>query len=264
MCILYTLHFSDNMECLTRMEKLLTELTFEMTKLPQTVLGSHEVFINSVDSLNQLMIAIHSLKMTATEEDLNDDTIELKIELKTVETEGIANLVTDVKNESTICPYCGESFKNRWKFNKHMERHEAGEKRLQCPEPDCEETFYIEYDLQLHQKKHQDKEKIFQCDQCEYRTHVKYYLDRHIATHSDARPHVCSECGRGFKDPSSLRKHTKIHSGVKDHECELCGKAFYERRDLKEHMKTHTGESTSRKRKRQEDQVKLNLTSPYF
>ena len=59
MCILYTLHFTDNMECLTRMEKLLAELTFEMTKLPQTVIGSHEVFISSVDSLNQLMIAIH-------------------------------------------------------------------------------------------------------------------------------------------------------------------------------------------------------------
>ena len=64
------------------MEKLLAELTFEMTKLPQTVLGSHQVFISSVDTLNQLMIAIHSLKVTATDEDLNDESIELKIELK--------------------------------------------------------------------------------------------------------------------------------------------------------------------------------------
>ena len=252
------------MECLTRMEKLLAELTFEMTKLPQTVLGSHQVFISSVDTLNQLMIAIHSLKVTATDEDLNDESIELKIELKTVETDGIANLVSDVKNESTICPYCGESFKNRWKFNKHMERHEAGEKSLQCPEPDCEETFYIDYDLQVHIRKHQDKEKNLLCTQCDYRTNVKWYLERHMATHSDARPHVCSECGRAFKDPSSLRKHSKLHTGVREHECGVCGKAFYERRDLKVHMKTHTGESVPRKRKPQEDPVKIDLMSQYF
>ena len=44
------------MECLAKMERLLSELTFEMTKLPQTVLGSHQVFVDSVTTLNDLMI----------------------------------------------------------------------------------------------------------------------------------------------------------------------------------------------------------------
>ena len=217
------------------MEKLLSELTFEMTKLPQTVLGSHKVFINSVETLNELMIAITSLKMTASDEDLNDDSIELKIELRTVDTDGIAHMITDSNpssSDSTICPFCGEFFKNRWHFNKHMERHEAGEKNLQCP--DCDETFYIEYDLKVHRNKKHEKHLL--CSHCDFRASQKSGLDRHMAIHSDERPHVCSDCGKGFKDISSLRKHSKLHSGIKEHVCE-CGKAFFEKRDLNVHIK---------------------------
>ena len=231
---------TDRMECLAKMERLLSELTFEMTKLPQTVLGSHQVFVDSVTTLNDLMIAIHSLKLTASEEDLNDDSVELKIELKTIDTDGFAHMVTDLNpssSDSTICPLCGEFFKNKWKFNKHMERHEAGEKSIQCP--DCEETFYIEYDLQVHKNKKHVEKKLM-CSQCDYRANSLSTLERHMATHSDARPHVCDDCGRGFKDPSSLRKHMKLHTGIREHECEECGKAFVEKRDLKVHqLKMH-------------------------
>ena len=233
---------TSSMECLSSLEALLAELTFQMTKLPQKVLGSHPVFKQSVNTLNELMIAIHSLKLTASEEDLEDDSIEFEIELKTVQTEGFAHMVTEMKttkdsDTSTICPQCGEYFKSKWKFSKHMERHEAGEKNFHCSE--CEESFYIEYDLQVHQKKH---DKHLMCSQCDFRCSRKFDLNRHMATHSSERPWVCSDCGRGFKDQSSLRKHLKIHSGIREHECKECGKAFFEKRDLKVHMMTHTGQ----------------------
>lgn len=44
--------------------------------------------------------------------------------------------------------------------------------------------------------------------------------------HSSEKPHVCNECGRAFKELSTLHNHERIHSGERPFACETCGAFF--------------------------------------
>ena len=39
----------------------------------------------------------------------------------------------------------------------------------------------------------------------------------------------CAECGRAFKELSTLHNHERIHSGERPFVCETCGKSFRQR-----------------------------------
>lgn len=54
------------------------------------------------------------------------------------------------------------------------------------------------------------------------------YLNIHLKTHSDYKPHVCKICNKPFSLPTSLVKHMRTHGGEKKHLCTTCGKRFYE------------------------------------
>lgn len=41
--------------------------------------------------------------------------------------------------------------------------------------------------------------------------------------HSSEKPYVCNECGRAFKELSTLQNHARIHSGERPFGCETCG-----------------------------------------
>lgn len=56
------------------------------------------------------------------------------------------------------------------------------------------------------------------------------------------RPYRCSECGKTFTSPTSLRIHLKIHSEDKPHQCSVCGKRFLWLCVLKRHQVVHKGE----------------------
>ena len=47
--------------------------------------------------------------------------------------------------------------------------------------------------------------------------------------HTDEKPHRCAECGRAFKELSTLHNHERIHSGERPFVCETCGKSFRQR-----------------------------------
>lgn len=55
----------------------------------------------------------------------------------------------------------------------------------------------------------------------------KEHLDRHLLGHQEVRPHVCSECGKGFKRKEHLNIHRAIHSGDKSQVCPLCQRCRY-------------------------------------
>nr|XP_029504496.1 zinc finger protein 22-like isoform X2 [Oncorhynchus nerka] len=59
------------------------------------------------------------------------------------------------------------------------------------------------------------------------------------------RPYRCSECGKTFTSPTSLRIHLKIHSEDKPHQCSVCGKRFLWLCVLKRHQVVHKGESAT-------------------
>ena len=56
-----------------------------------------------------------------------------------------------------------------------------------------------------------------------------------MAVHSDARPHRCSYCGKGFKFRYKLTYHMTLHTKDSKHRCNDCGKAFTVNTTLKKH-----------------------------
>lgn len=51
------------------------------------------------------------------------------------------------------------------------------------------------------------QEKQFTCDQCQKSFKRNSDLVRHVATHSDVRPHVCQTCGKSYKRTTHLKRH---------------------------------------------------------
>ncbi|CAH1242112.1 OVOL1 [Branchiostoma lanceolatum] len=58
---------------------------------------------------------------------------------------------------------------------------------------------------------------------------------------NEARPYVCSLCGKDFAVQRMLNRHMKCHSATKRYKCEHCPKGFNDTFDLKRHVRTHTG-----------------------
>uniref|UniRef100_A0A2K6GYU8 Zinc finger protein 74 n=1 Tax=Propithecus coquereli TaxID=379532 RepID=A0A2K6GYU8_PROCO len=55
-------------------------------------------------------------------------------------------------------------------------------------------------------------------------------------------PLACGECGKAFRQSSSLTLHRRWHGREKAYKCTECGKAFTWSTNLLEHRRSHTGE----------------------
>jgi uncharacterized Zn-finger protein len=58
---------------------------------------------------------------------------------------------------------------------------------------------------------------------------------------STPQPHVCTECGKGFKRANELKDHKNKHTGVFPFHCKECGSGFNRAGHLKDHQSKHTG-----------------------
>ncbi|XP_063546922.1 transcriptional repressor CTCF-like isoform X1 [Cydia strobilella] len=83
----------------------------------------------------------------------------------------------------------------------------------------------------------------FTCTFCNYTSHRRYLLLRHMKTHSEDRPYKCKVCERGFKTMASLQNHVNMHNGVKPHVCKYCNSPFTTSGELVRHVRyRHTHE----------------------
>lgn len=102
------------------------------------------------------------------------------------------------------------------------------------PEKENFDSSFASKHKALFAAKSSEKEKIFQCNHCEYTSVRPYLIRRHLQTHCEERPHVCSICGRGFKTQNCLQNHTNVHRGVKNYKCQVnfCFNAYFYSTDL--------------------------------
>lgn len=176
---------------------------------------------------------------------------------------------------SLFCDYCNYTTDRQTDLEIHHNRH-LGNKPFPCLYENCIQAFCTEGELNRHAKTHIADNKTFACPHCSHTTTTGAYLDLHIKTHNEDKPHRCpiesclkgyarnsdlvihirthtgerpfpctyEDCTQAFPSNSALSAHMNRHNAVKPCKCthEGCDKTFATNSDLAKHTKTHTGE----------------------
>ena len=117
------------------------------------------------------------------------------------------------KIKNIICEECGITCKKEADLAAH---HRYKHKVFECK--NCRDTFlgetrFKKHQAQVHGRKRQKAlPKPGQCEECDYVCKNIHFLKHHVLnvhTQSDAKPHKCEHCGKGYGNKHSLIRHLK-------------------------------------------------------
>lgn len=141
------------------------------------------------------------------------------------------------------CPYCGNFFSTKIKFDDHFLRHLPLPDFLEDEdlEPNVISKTDGEFSYDIEEYDIDDKKvKIFRCTSTEcYKAFLTSSLLReHIRIHSNKNQ--CDECSYVAKSSSRLVSHKLYrHQDERKHKCSFCSKTFKQRGDLRAHLRAH-------------------------
>ena len=87
------------------------------------------------------------------------------------------------------------------------------------------------------------KKKLLSCKICDSPFDTKPDLDLHLKTAHEGKSHLCSDCGKSYKNKQGLNSHIiLVHEKRKPLKCEICGQGFVMKNLLKIHIENvHEG-----------------------
>ena len=124
-------------------------------------------------------------------------------------------------------------------FERHTQSHDKFklEKPFMCSV--CGNCFAKKSQLQNHSYTH-TTEHTFKCKVCEKSYKGPKALHRHMrSAHLGRKPYVCSQCGKGFVESTTLKHHIRLHTGERPYVCDTCFKSFHKPRGLALHKLCH-------------------------
>ena len=152
-----------------------------------------------------------------------------ELKIKTV------SLPKRARSRTFRCQTCKYSCHSEKERNQH---HKDNHGPLSCAV--CSEVFDTPSGLHRHKYRHTDLK--FTCESCGENFPFESQLKDHRIKHLSIRSHSCftKDCGRSFKNKSSLIRHLKEHDG-KEYHCpvEGCPYSSNVERNLKAHMIKH-------------------------
>ncbi|XP_067002729.2 zinc finger protein 85 [Anabrus simplex] len=114
------------------------------------------------------------------------------------------------KGETFSCDFCSHKSNCKENMKRHLALH-TEKRRFVCEQ--CGAAFHALQALKDHGKYVHSQTRHFTCAQCGKSFKINSDLNRHMASHSEVRPHVC-DCGRSYKRASHLRRHKESVHGI--------------------------------------------------
>ena len=102
------------------------------------------------------------------------------------------------------CNLCKESFPFQSQLTYHKRTHRK-QRSFFCSFPRCGRKFKNCGDLNRHARTHSNK--VYRCPDCTYTNPDKRNYESHRLIYSNIEPHVCPQCGNGFRFNTQKRRH---------------------------------------------------------
>lgn len=126
------------------------------------------------------------------------------------------------------CKYCDKTFQSPYKYYKHCmtvthDKQSPEINLLVCE--NCGKQFRKKYLLEQHLfRVHNVEKEPIPCQFCEYKTHNKTNLERHMALHLNQQSHfICDQCGKSYSSIASLKDHISyMHVNVSQSSVIFC------------------------------------------
>jgi len=135
------------------------------------------------------------------------------------------------------CKDCGKKIKVTGKdprnLRTHIQNQHTKNDGYTCSH--CGKTFKVLRSKVLHEFRHNPPTLFCNHEGCEKAFHFKTELEKHLRTHTDERPYVCSQCGNSFRQRIHLETHMISHSDEKQFECSRCHLMFKHSSTLNKH-----------------------------
>lgn len=143
------------------------------------------------------------------------------------------------------CHVCNENFDRMCFLSNHTRKEHNCLPQVACT---CGRYLATWDSLMNHKRKHENTGE-WACDICGSRKLTKSGLKLHMQfKHLRVKPHhLCTVCGKEFKEASGLKQHERSHLPDEEkliHECHQCGKRFSQKPTLRAHIRLHTSEKT--------------------